>query len=241
MLKKVVQEGIASGSLKPELIGDVEELDRSYDCVGGNHDEMMQDIFAGYLEQNQALQPNRSPPHHATRLSLTLHQTKRSQSPYNETKTMNGVGNSQLEEIQKTLNQLKSNIDNQSDKSNGGLGNSSTSLIKHAQEVALLKQKVTMLEDYNLKLTDSQSLHKQSYQKLNSDYVSLTKKYKDLKEKHVTVKEAKDGAEARISVLTQEISKLRESKETARKSNLMQEVDLNQSLFEEMRNNYEQS
>ena len=41
MLKKVVQEGIASGSLKPEMIGDVEELDRSYDCVGGNHDEMM--------------------------------------------------------------------------------------------------------------------------------------------------------------------------------------------------------
>ena len=76
-----------------------------------------------------------------------------------------------------------------------------------------------MLEDYNLKLTDSQTLHKESYSKLNADYVSLTKKYKVLKEKHNAVKEAKEGAEARITVLTQEISKLRESKDNVRNAN----------------------
>ncbi len=41
-----------------------------------------------------------------------------------------------------------------------------------------------MLEDYNSKLKEGQAVNKEAYQKLNADYATLSKKYKDLKQKH---------------------------------------------------------
>jgi len=121
-LKLTLSSALESGALKPENLTYAEELDRSYDSGCSSYvpstDEC--DMATAY----DLKLPSKSPPFPASRLSLFANAIKRSSSPH-ENKS------SELEEIRRTLNELKSNIDNHSERSNG---NGPT--IKHAQEVA---------------------------------------------------------------------------------------------------------
>lgn len=120
-LKLTLSGALESGALKPEHLAYAEELDRSFDSGCSSYVQSADDCCDVPFSDPKA---SKSPPFPASRLSLFVNAAnKRSSSPANKP--------SELEEIRRTLNELKSNIDNHSERSNGN-----APIIKHAQEVA---------------------------------------------------------------------------------------------------------
>ncbi|TNV83560.1 hypothetical protein FGO68_gene14132 [Halteria grandinella] len=198
-LKGFVREKLKNGM----PLGDSGPL--SMDDLEQSFEEEMQEFqvrqFEPQLPEIEGLSRTSSLVSPSLRSTTNRLMLKRNQSPTSNLEDKH-CENAQLDEIQKTLLELKFTAEKQQP----------TVVVnnRQAQDMELLKQKVQLLEESNRALKSAQEMHKESYSKLTADYAELKKQNEQLRENNQSMKEQKEAADARVEKMTKEIEKLRQ-------------------------------